>query len=141
LETPTWRIFPLPHHVLEGAGGLLGWRVLVGPVDLVQVDVVRTEVPQARFDARPQPPVARVSEEPASLHTKAALRGHEHLLPPRPLPQSLAEEALGRPEAVALRGVEEADPELDCPGDRGLGLVGVEATPLPAERPGPEGDR
>src|SRR5438128_438465 len=42
----------LPHQVLEGAGGLLGWRVLVGPVDLVHVDVVRIEVPQARFDAR-----------------------------------------------------------------------------------------
>ena len=131
----------LPHQILQRARGLLGGCVLVGPVDLVQVDVVRTEVPQARFDALPQPPAARISEEPASLQPKAALGGDEHVLPARPSPQRLAEEAFGRPEAVALRGVEESDSELDRPGDRGLGLVGVELTPLPTERPCPEGNR
>src|SRR5207244_2336492 len=121
----------LPHQVLQRAGGLLGGSVLVGPVDLVQVDVVRTEVPQARFDALAQPAAARVSEKPAILRPQAALRGDDHVLPSRPGPQSLAEEALGRPEAVALRSVEEADPELKRSADRGLGLVGVERTPPP----------
>jgi len=131
----------LPHQVLHRAGGFLGRSVLVGPVDLVQVDVVRIEVPQARFDALAQPAAARIPEKAATLHPEAALRGDEHVLPPSPGPQSFAEEAFGRPEAVALRGVEECDPELERSADRGLGLVRVEGTPLPAELPGPEGDR
>ena len=127
-------------EVLERPGGLLSGCVLIGPVDLVQADVVSTQVPKARFDTLPQPRAARISEEPVSLHPEAALRGNEHVLPPNPRPKSVTEEAFGGPEAVALRSVEERDPELERPADRCRCLVRVEPTPIPAERPGPEGD-
>src|SRR2546429_3591957 len=43
---PRSTLFPyttLFRSILQRPGGLFGWRVLVRPVDLVQVDVVRTE--------------------------------------------------------------------------------------------------
>src|SRR5437763_6164937 len=81
-----------------------------------------------------------MSEKSVSLHPEAALRGDEHVLPPDPRPQSGPEQAFSLPEAVALRGVESGDPQLERPADRSLGFVRVEPTPFAAERPGPEGD-
>lgn len=115
--------------------------MLVRPVDLVQVDVVRSEVPQAGVDALPKPPAARIAEEPVAIHPQAALGCDGYVFPSRPGPQSITEESFSDPEAVALCGVEERDPELERAADRGLRVVRVEPAPVPAERPRPEGDR
>ena len=45
--------------------------------DLIQIDVIGTEVPKAGLDAFAQPPGPRVPEKPAPLHPQAALGGED----------------------------------------------------------------
>ena len=54
--------------------------------------------------------------------------------------QRRAQQPLGRAEPVGLRGVEEVDPQLAGPADRGHGGGLVEPAPVPAQLPGAERD-
>src|SRR5436190_2345272 len=72
------------HQLLERPGGLLRRGVLVRPVDLVQVDVVRFKVPQARVHALPKPLAAGIAKQPVAIHPESALGCDEHVFSPRP---------------------------------------------------------
>ena len=63
----------LGDELLERGGRLLEWGVRVGPVDLVEIDVVGAELPEALLDSLPQPIGARVAPKISSVHPQAAL--------------------------------------------------------------------
>src|SRR5256885_12619945 len=91
----------------EGAGRFRERNLWVGPVDLVEVDVVRAEPLQARVDAAADPVGARVTLDPAAGHgAEAALDGNHHLVP-GPSLQRLRQQALRSAEAVCLSSVKE----------------------------------
>jgi len=132
----------LSHHLVERAGGVLERRVGIGPVHLVEVDVVGAEVAQGRLDAPAQRLRARVALQAVVGQQEAALGGDHHLVAAglQLGLQRLAEDLLRLPEAVGLRGVEEVDPELDGPAHGALRVLDLGLAPVPADLPGAEAD-
>jgi len=130
------------HQLLERAGGLLERCRAVGPVDLVEVDVVGAEMVEARVDSLAEPLGARVADDAVALRPQAALRGEHDLVAPgaQLLAERLRHELLGSPEAVGLGGVEEADPEFESATDGRHVLPLVQRPPVAAELPRAEAD-
>ena len=132
---------PFAHEIGEGAAGLVGGRVRVGPVHLVEIDVVGPQIPKARFDAFTQPARARISLQRVAFLAKAAFRRDDHAVPRHTRPKSIREKTFGRTEAIGLGGVEEGYAEVERATDGLARFVGVERAPVTAERPRSEGDR
>src|SRR5689334_3113138 len=68
----------LVDELLERRGGLRERRVLIGPVDLVEVDVVHPQRLQALLAAAPQPGRARVAHEAALVVDPLPALGRDH---------------------------------------------------------------
>ena len=124
-------------------GGLGERRRRIGPVHLVEVDVLDAEILEALLHTAPHEARAGVTVQLAALHAQAALGGDDQLGAARAqlVGERAAEDALGHSEAVGLRGVEEVDPEVQGLADRGDGGGLVDVAPIPAELPCPVGDR
>ena len=91
----------------------------VEPVDLVQVDVVRPEPPEALIDLVQdgdpgQPGAVRTRPHPA-VH----LRGDHDILPVSQLTEHLSQDLLARTVGIHVRGVEGGHAQLQRPGDDG----------------------
>src|ERR1700688_2879035 len=52
----------------------------VGPVNLIEIDVVRAECFEARLDAGSKPSWTRVADQAIALHAQTALRGDDDLV-------------------------------------------------------------
>ena len=101
------------HQLLERTRGLRERDLRVGPVHLVEVDVVDAERLEARVDVRcAKPGGAGVADEPVVGHPQAALGRDHHLVAAmvEVIAKRPPEHSLGGAEAVALRGVEEVHP-------------------------------
>src|SRR5690606_8022528 len=131
----------LVDQFLQRRGRLLGRGLLVGPVHLVQVDVVDPEVTQALLDAAAQV-LARGLAGPVAARVDAALRGDDDAvaIALQVRSQRLAEQLLGGAESVRLRRVEEGHAELACLPDGADRRVLVERAPVATDLPGPEAD-
>jgi len=70
--------YELPH----GLGRFLERRARIGPVELVEINVVYSQVSQALFDALAQPSDACVGQQLAAFHPQPALGGQDHLVSP-----------------------------------------------------------
>jgi len=126
----------------QGARRLGDRNLRVGPVHLVQVDVVDAQRCQAGVHALAQPLRARVADQAGIGHAQGAL-GSEHELVPVPgelIPKRFAEQSLGRAETVGVRGVEEVDAQLAGAADRRDGRVLIKPAPVSAKLPSTEGD-
>lgn len=109
----------LRDQLFQSSCDLREGRVRVGPVNLVQVYVVGTELAQAVLDALAQPAGAGVAHEPLALvHPETALGSQCHTLAALVQLglQGLAEKPLGGAEA--LRGIEEVHVEIQSLPDR-----------------------
>ncbi len=106
-------------HVVQRFHRLLGRRLRVEAVDLVQVDVVGAEPGQGGVDLLHDRPPGQAGTAGAVAHLEEHL-GREHdVLAAGVLPDRPADDLLGRAVAVGVRGVPEGDPELDgLPEDR-----------------------
>ena len=93
-------------------GRLLGRGVQIGPVDLVEVDVVGFEVVQAGLDSLAQPLPAGVADQAVAVHAQPALGSDDHVFAAGPFSQRVAQGLFGYAEPVALCRVEEVDPQL-----------------------------
>ena len=100
----------------ERLRGLIKGRAGIGPVHLVQVDVVGAERPQAGVDALPDPAGACVTNQAAVSGPQSALGGDDDPLT-GDTTQRGGQELLGLPEAVGLGRVEEGDTLVDSPPD------------------------
>ena len=124
---------PFAHEIGERTAGLLGRRRGVRPVHLVEIDVVRPQIPKARVDAFTQPARARISLQPVAFFAKATLRRDDDAVSRHPRPERVREKTLGRSETVGLGGIEERDPEVERPSYGLFRLVGVKPAPIAAE--------
>ena len=110
-------------QVAERLQRLLDRRRAIPAVDLVEVDVVHPEPPQARVAlgedrlARQPRPVRSVA------HPAVHLGGDDQLVPAPVLGQRAADDLLARPGGVDVRRVEEVDPGLDGRPDQRATLV------------------
>ena len=131
------------HELLKRRGGLGKGHLRVGPVHLVDVDVVDFERAQAVLDSAAKPGGTGIADETLVGHPQAALgRDHDLLAPVvEVVAQRPAEESLRGAEAVTLSGVEKVDSELASTANRGDPLVLVELPPLTPQLPGAEGNR
>ena len=117
------------HDVVQGLQRLLDRRLVVPAVDLVQVDVVGAEPPEARVDLR-QDRLPRQAPAVRALPRREEHLGRDHhLVPPGEVAERPAEDLLARAVGVGVRGVEEVDPELQGAGEERPAL-------LLAQRPG-----
>ena len=115
----------------------------VGPVHLVDVDVVDFERSQAVLDSAAKPGATGIADEPLLGHPQATL-GRDHDLVAtvvKVVSQRPAEESLRGAEAVTLSRVEKVDAELASTANRGDPLVLVELAPLAPQLPGAERNR
>ena len=113
--------------------GRLGERgVGIGPVHLMQVHVVGPQEPQAFFDALAQPRPACVSHE-ARVGLPESPLGRDNdrcaRLADR-VAKRCAEESFRTAEAVALRRVEEVDPEIESAANRPRYLGVADRSPV-----------
>ena len=117
-------------------------RGRVRPVDLVDVDVVGAEEPEARLEVAAQRGRAAVPDGVAVVLAQAALGGDDDRLAGRLDlgSERLAEELLGGAEPVGAGRVEQGDPEVERLAGRGDRRVAVDAAPVAAGRPVAEGD-
>src|SRR4051812_14372559 len=118
----------LAHEVGEGAERLVDVGVLFGAVDLVEVDPVGAEPPQAVLDLLDDP-AARVPELVRVVAHRAVHLCCEHdVVAPAP-GQRLADDLLGLAARVHVGGVDEVDPGVERGVDDADRLVVVLVAP------------
>ena len=97
------------HEVVERAERLLFGRVDVLHVDLIEVDAVRLEPPQAVFDRSHDTVAGRAGSVRSLAHAEAELGREHHAVTTLGLRHPGAHDALGQPVlAVDVGGVDEA---------------------------------
>ena len=107
-------------------------------MQLVQVDVVSSERPQAGVDALLDPAGAGVPDQVAVNGPEPALGGQDDLVTGETT-QRGRQELLGLPEAVGLGGVEKGDTRIDSAPDGVQCRRGIGRSPVATELPGAEG--
>src|SRR5271168_1928097 len=107
-------------------------------MQLVQVDVVNVERPQAGVDTLSDPASARITNQACVSVPQSALGGNDHLVTGN-TSQRGREQLLGLAEAVSLSSVEEGDALVDGPPDGVRRRRGVSWPPFAAELPCAEG--
>jgi hypothetical protein len=101
-----------PDEVGEHPERLLEIGVEIGSVHLVEVDVIRVEPGQAVVD-RAEQVASRVAAPVASLlECEVALRREDHVVAPSA--ERLADDDLGLPGRIHVRGVDEVDAAVEC---------------------------
>ncbi len=109
----------------EGLDGLLDRCGRVGPVQLVEVDVVGAEAAEALLARRGDPRRRQALALDRRLHREADLGGqHDLVATARDGP---ADQLLGHPVAVGVGGVDQVDAPVEGGVDDGHALVGVGA--------------
>ena len=119
-----WRILPCVLQLDQGADRLLERHLRVGPVELVQRDLLQAQPAQAALAGRAEvlgPAVGRPPPGPGAF--EAALGGDDQVVGIRV--QRLGDQRLADVGTVGVGGVDEVDAELDRPAQHRLGLVAV----------------
>jgi hypothetical protein len=132
----------LADELVERLRGCADRRGRVGPVDLVDVNVVGAEGSEAGFEVAAQSCRAAVADGLAAVLAKAALCGdHDRLAGRSDLrSQRLPQELLRGAEPVGVGGVEQRDSEVERLARRCDCRTAVDAAPVAARRPVAEGD-
>ena len=114
-----------PHQVIQRVERLFQWGRGIPGMDLIQVDIVRLQAPQAGLDLLED----RRAGEPLSVrplsHPAPDLGRQDHSV--APAVQGLADDLLAAAAAVDVRGVQKVDPRVERAVDhtQGEGLVGL----------------
>ena len=121
---PTWRILPSSWSSLSAPTESSYGTCRVGRVQLVEVDAVELQPPQAGLAALPRAaPAARRAATGRDRSPQAALRrDHE---PVRVRMERLGDQVLAHLRAVRVRRVDQVDAELDDAPEEALGLLRV----------------
>jgi hypothetical protein len=116
------------HQVCERAERLIDVGVGLGTVDLVEVDPVGAQPPQAVLDLS-HDPAPGVAELVGVVPHRAVDLGREDDVVAAAARQSLADDLLGFPARVDVRGVDEVDPRVERAMDDRDALVVVGVAP------------
>ena len=119
---------PGAHEIGQRAERLVDVGVGLGAVDLVEVDPVRLEAPQAVLD-RARDPAARVAELVRIVAHLAVELGGQHDVVALAARQGLADDLLGLAARVDVGGVDEVDPGVERGVDDPDRLVVVGVAP------------
>jgi hypothetical protein len=115
------------HHLVQRGHGLLDRRLVVPPVDLVQVDVIGAEPPQRRVDRGEHMLAGQAPVVGALTHREVHLGGQHVVVPPGEEPaQQVSRDLLAHAVRIGVGRVEEGDAALDGRLDDRLGGVLVE---------------
>ena len=110
-------------------------------MDLVEVDVVRAEPPQAVLKLPPQPRRRGVGEHAALVPLQTCLGGNEERIAPAMRAHRLADNLLGAAATVDGRGIDEVDAAFDGAQAGGNRRVLGHRSPLrSADGPGSQAD-
>src|SRR5439155_6489369 len=131
----------LPVERVQRLRRLLDRHERIGPVDLIEIDVVGAEALQGVADLLPDARARRVPRHPTVPPLEPHLGGQYDAVSPSPTRHRLADDLLGAALAVGGRRVDQRDAALERRtdgADRAL-LVGPAPHPA-AHRPGAEPD-
>ena len=122
-------------------GGFLHRHQGIGPVDLVDVDVIGAQPPQRILDLAQDARAAGIAEHAAMLPFKSGLGGDDDARAQAALGDCLADDLLGTAEAVDRSRIDDIDAMLERRPDGGNrgGFVGSAPHPS-ADGPGAERD-
>ncbi len=99
----------------------------VGPVDLIQVDVVGAEAAQAALDRRPDPAPRVAAMVRVVVHRVVELRGEHHVV--AATGESPTDDLLALAVRVHVGGVDEVDPGIDGAIDQTDAVVVIGVPP------------
>ena len=124
---------PRPDQIVQRNQRFFNRRLVVEPVDLVEIHEIRAEAFEAGVDGMKdmfsrQPLVVRIV-----AHRIKDLRGNHHAVAAqREIPDCPPRDLLAHPVRVHVRGVEEVDPQIRRPPKERLGFLFVQhpLTPL-----------
>ncbi len=130
------------HEAVEGVRRFTERCLRDGPVQLIQIDVVRAERAQTRLQSLPEPERAGVANEIVTLFPEPAFSSQYHAVAVvlDLIQKRLAKDRFGGAEAVRLCSVEEVDTEVEGLTDCPLALIRLDWTPVTSEGPGAEGE-
>src|SRR5204862_740779 len=115
------------HKVVEGAKRLLDRREGIEAMQLVEIEVVGAEAPQAGMDCLGEVMARRAKVVGAGTATEAALRRDENRL--APALDGLAEDFLRQAARIAIRGIEHVDAGLEADVDQALRFGDIACAP------------
>ena len=99
--------------VMQRLERLLDRRRRVPTMDLIEIDVVRTEPPQTRIDCVEYRLARQAAPVGALAHREENLGRDHHLVAARIVFERLTDDFLGGAVRVGVRGIEEVDAHLD----------------------------
>ena len=106
------RTLPGFHQIVERAQRLLDRRCRIGPVQLIEIDPVGLEPPQAGLDRLHDIAPRRASQLAGIVHRQAEFGRQHDVLAPRP--EHLSQDLLGAAfVAVDIGGVDQRDAEIE----------------------------
>ena len=135
VECPRYRIFPWWTRSRQRAERLVDVGVVVGAVDLVQVDVVGAEATQAVLDLGHDPAARAAVRVRVLAHRGEELRREDDVV--AAAVERLADDLLRLARRVHVGGVDEVDPGVEAAVDDPRALVVVGLAPR-AEHHGAE---
>ena len=130
------------HEAVEGVRRFTERCLRDGPVQLIQIDVVRAERAQTRLQSLPEPERAGVANEIVTLFPEPAFSSQHHAVAVvlDLIQKRLAKDRFGGAEAVRVCSVQEVDTEVEGLTDCPLALIRLDWTPVTSEGPGAEGE-
>jgi hypothetical protein len=105
---------------------LLDRRVIIEAMDLIEIDVIGAEPPQARVDLGHDRPARQAGPVRARAHPPVHLGRDHDLVAAREILQRPAEDLLAGAVRIDIRRVEEIDASLQGPLDEGAAFLFVE---------------
>src|SRR5712691_12554260 len=130
----------LPEQRVHRLGGFFDRHQWVGPVNLIDIDVVGSKPAQGIIDLLHDAGAAGVAKYSSTLPLEADLGGNKHARAQARLSDRLADDLLGAAESIDRGGVDDVDAVVQRgpDGRNRLSLVGSAPHP-PAD--GPSADR
>src|SRR6266516_4372320 len=130
---------PLPKERVHDFGGLVDRYQRIGPVNLIDVDVIGLQSPQRVLYFTQDPRSTRFPKNFVAGPLEADLRGHDDVRPDAL--QGFADDLFRPAEPIDGRGIDHIDPVIERLADRGDRLLLVSAAPHPsADSPGAHRD-
>ncbi len=121
-----YRALPMLHDVVQRLERLLDRRLVVPAMDLVEVDVIRAEPPQAGVDLDHDGLARKALAVGVRAHRVVDLGRDHDLVPSGEVAQGAADDLLARAVGIGVGGVEEVDAELEGSFDERPALFFVE---------------
>src|SRR5260221_13167737 len=131
---------PLVVQGVHRLGGLFDRNQWVGPVNLIDIDVIGSQPAQGVLDFLHDARPTAIARNFIAVPLKSCLRGNNHVRAQLAVSDGLADDLFGSSKSVAWSRIDDVDAMLDRATDRCDGFRFVGSTPHPPAN-GPGADR